>query len=134
MSQDWHEDIKEFMDAIDQGMPDEPCIPDERIMRLRKELINEEVDELKAAMKSEDLTEIADGGADSIVVIIGTMLAYGIDMRPIWDIVHRANMAKTTGPKREDGKQLKPPGWQSPEPEIMAEIMRQMKDGDEDAG
>lgn len=39
----------------------------------------------------------------------------GIDLRPVWSEVHAANMRKTTGPVREDGKRLKPEGWQPPD-------------------
>ncbi len=40
--------------------------------------------------------------------------ALGVDLRPFFREVHRTNMHKLTGPKREDGKQLKPPGWKPP--------------------
>lgn len=38
-----------------------------------------------------------------------------MDLDPLWQDVHRANMAKTTGPVRADGKRLKPEGWQPPD-------------------
>jgi hypothetical protein len=38
----------------------------------------------------------------------------GIDLRPFFREVHRTNMWKLKGPKREDGKQLKPEGWKPP--------------------
>lgn len=40
--------------------------------------------------------------------------ALGVDLRPFFREVHRTNMHKLAGPKREDGKQLKPPGWKPP--------------------
>jgi len=43
----------------------------------------------------------------------------GIDLRPFFREVHRTNMLKTTGPVREDGKRLKPEGWQPPRIEAM---------------
>ncbi len=39
----------------------------------------------------------------------------GLDLRPFFKIVHQANMFKTTGPVREDGKRLKPEGWVPPD-------------------
>jgi predicted HAD superfamily Cof-like phosphohydrolase len=42
-----------------------------------------------------------------------------IDMRPFFREVHRTNMWKLKGPKREDGKQLKPEGWKPPRIETM---------------
>jgi predicted HAD superfamily Cof-like phosphohydrolase len=43
----------------------------------------------------------------------------GIDLRPYFREVHRTNMWKLKGPKREDGKQLKPEGWKPPRIETM---------------
>lgn len=38
----------------------------------------------------------------------------GVDLKPFFKEVHRTNMNKLQGPKREDGKQLKPEGWKPP--------------------
>lgn len=43
----------------------------------------------------------------------------GVDLRPFFREVHRTNMNKLKGPKREDGKQLKPDGWKPPRIEAM---------------
>ena len=77
--------------------------------------LSEEVGELLDALGQEDLVGIADGVVDSLVVILGTATTYGIDIRPIWDAVHKANMLKANGPMREDGKRLKPEGWTHPD-------------------
>jgi predicted HAD superfamily Cof-like phosphohydrolase len=45
--------------------------------------------------------------------------AVGVDLRPFFREVHRTNMHKLTGPKRADGKQLKPEGWLPPRIEAM---------------
>ena len=70
-----------------------------------------------------DLVALADGLADLDYVIEGTRLEFGIDGAPIAAEVHRANLAKTDGPVREDGKRLKPPGWQPPD--IEGELKKQ---------
>jgi predicted HAD superfamily Cof-like phosphohydrolase len=72
-----------------------------------------------------DLVEIADGVADVIVVATGTALACGIRPEPIQQLVDESNLAKF-GPgskRREDGKWLKPPGWEPPK--IAEELQRQ---------
>jgi predicted HAD superfamily Cof-like phosphohydrolase len=38
----------------------------------------------------------------------------GMELAPFFEEVHRTNMLKLTGPVREDGKRLKPPGWKPP--------------------
>jgi len=46
--------------------------------------------------------------ADLLYVIYGTAVSYGIDMDPVFREVHRSNMSKVGGYKREDGKWVKP--------------------------
>lgn len=108
-------DLVAFHETMGQPIVPRPSIPSPSRRTLRCRLIREEVvEELLPALEADDLEGIADGLADSIVVIIGTALEYGIDLRRIWDEVHRTNMAKASGPRREDGKVLKPAGWQPP--------------------
>lgn len=38
----------------------------------------------------------------------------GLDIKPLFEEVHRTNMLKVGGPTRADGKILKPEGWQPP--------------------
>merc|ERR1719410_2774899 len=56
----------------------------------------------------------------------------GVNLSSIFDVVHRANMAKidpATGKcmKRPDGKIIKPAGWKAPN--VAAEIQRQFQQG-----
>lgn len=62
-----------------------------------------------------DLSEAADALADIAYVVEGANLEFGIDSGPVLDEVHRANMAKANGPRRADGKILKPEGWTPPD-------------------
>lgn len=61
------------------------------------------------------LPGIADALGDIDYVITGMRVEMGIMGRPIADAIHTANMAKQGGPVREDGKKLKPEGWQPPD-------------------
>jgi len=118
MSSDWYRDLVDFhKEVMVDGSADgtKPHIPNRKNRTLRHELITEEVDELLLALYNDDLVKIADGIADSIFVLLGTAVTYGIDIRPVWEEVHRTNMAKKTGPIREDGKRLKPEGWTPPD-------------------
>lgn len=88
---------------------------DEDRKNLRVTLIEEEtVRELIPAIKSGDLQQILDGAVDSIYVILGTLIEFGLaaHFKDAWDEVQRSNMSKVdpaTGViKREDGKVLKP--------------------------
>ncbi len=70
-----------------------------------------------------DMEEFADALGDLDYVIEGCRLECGIDGAPIAAEIHAANMRKTDGPVREDGKKLKPPGWAGPD--IRARLIEQ---------
>lgn len=92
----------------------------EEIKKLRIRLIQEEFDELKKAMSEDDLIEVADALGDLVYVILGTVLAYGLQYKfvDIFNEIHRSNMTKA-GPNgkaemREDGKIIKPGTFENP--------------------
>jgi predicted HAD superfamily Cof-like phosphohydrolase len=90
--------------------------------------LREEVAELEEAATVE---EQADAMIDLIYFALGTLVEMGVRPARLFDIVHEANMQKLwpDGKPRkrpEDGKVLKPPTWQDPEPKIEAEIHRQL--------
>ncbi len=85
-----------------------PTEIDERTKALRVRLIQEEFEELKEAMERGNLPAVAKEMADLLYVVYGTAVSYGIDMGPVFREVHRSNMSKVGGYKREDGKWVKP--------------------------
>lgn len=76
------------------------------------------------------IVQVADAIADGHVVLSGTSVVCGIDEAPVFAEVMQANFKKYGGPMREDGKQLKPPGWQPPD--IEAVLLAQGWDGETD--
>lgn len=114
MSNDWQRDILEFSRAVGAYVEVKPTLPPRPVQGFRYDLIKEEMSEALTAISDGDIVKIADGIGDSIVVLLGTAIAYGIDMHPIWDEIHRTNMLKTNGPVRFDGKRLKPDNWTPP--------------------
>ena len=84
--------------------------------KLYHTLIKEEVQELEDSTTRED---DVDALIDILVVTIGALQSIGVDIEGAWNEVHGSNMAKVdagTGVvlRREDGKILKPEGWQPP--------------------
>ena len=114
MSQDWVKDNLAFRKACKLPVSSKLTWLDADQVSLHFRLMREELGELKEALDSGSMDKVADAYADLIYYAIGGALAHGIDLRPVWDAVHEANMKKTAGPKREDGKQLKPEGWEPP--------------------
>jgi predicted HAD superfamily Cof-like phosphohydrolase len=83
-------------------------------------LIKEEVSELQTAVDQNDRVEQLDALIDIMVVTVGAVQSLGVDGEGAWKEVMSTNFAKIdslTGRvrKREDGKVMKPTGWQPPE-------------------
>ena len=108
-------DVFAFQAEMGQRVGVCPEVPDAATVALRRKLIEEEVAETLAAMRDADLVGVADGIADAIYVLIGTAIAYGIQLPDVWAEVHASNMRKVGGPVREDGKRGKPDGWVGPD-------------------
>ncbi len=92
---------------------------------LRVRLMREELQELDTAMALSDMVGVADGIADLLYVTLGTAVAYGINIDPIFETVHNSNMSKIGGEVRKDGKILKPEGWLDPTADIRSLLLSQ---------
>lgn len=79
-----------------------------------RRLIKEEYDELMEAIDGRNVVAIAQELSDILYVVYGLAVSMGIDLEKAFEEVHRANMEKVGGPKRADGKQLKPYDWDPP--------------------
>jgi predicted HAD superfamily Cof-like phosphohydrolase len=109
------EDQTKFMVACDQSV----CEWNKKQLDMYHTLIKEETQELQEAFDNNDKVEILDALIDIIVVTVGAINSMGANGESAWNEVMRTNFAKIdteTGKvkKREDGKVLKPEGWQSP--------------------
>ena len=113
--------VEEFHRKFDILIQPRPAIPQGSIKELRVRLMQEEFDELKEALGQESLVAIAKEMADLLYVVYGTAVSYGIDMEPVFEEVHRSNMSKVGGYKREDGKWVKPPTYS---PACLAPILQ----------
>ena len=111
----WQLHLKEFHHKFGLNLSTIPELQDLKEAALRTSLILEEANEIKEAIENNDLVEIADGLADLVYVALGTAVSYGIDLQPIWEEVHKTNMAKEGGATRHDGKILKPKDWIPPD-------------------
>jgi len=109
-------DQEKFMRACDQIVD----LHDTDQFMMYCGLITEEMQELAVALTNSDDVETLDALIDILVVTIGAIHSMGADAEGAWKEVMKTNFAKVdseTGKvrKREDGKVLKPIGWQSPE-------------------
>ena len=111
-------DVKVFMETFGQMVRTKPQFPDEKTMKLRYDLIKEELNELEYAMKTKNLKEIADALPDILYVTYGAGFAYGIDLDKCFKEVQRANMSKLGEDGKpifnEKGKVMKGPNYREP--------------------
>jgi|TARA_B110000881_G_C18140689_1_gene301370 predicted HAD superfamily Cof-like phosphohydrolase len=96
------EKVKNFMKTFGQSVKNKAEFPEEKVIKLRSDLIKEELAELEEAIKEKDLIEIADALTDILYVTYGAGTAFGIDLDKCFDEVHNSNMSKLG----EDGKPI----------------------------
>jgi predicted HAD superfamily Cof-like phosphohydrolase len=89
--------VAEFHDTFGLPVVEKPGIPDKKRCALRISLLQEELDELKEALKDRDIIETADALADLQYVLSGAILEFGLadSFKDIFDEVQRSNMSKT---------------------------------------
>ena len=111
--------VKTFMETFGQEVKTKPSFSTNKINSLRYDLIKEELDELKVAMKSNDLLEVADALTDILYVTYGAGHAFGIDLDKCFEEVQNSNMSKLGVDGKpiynEDGKVMKGPKYFKPD-------------------
>ena len=111
--------VKKFMETFGQEIKEKANFPDEKIQNLRVSLIEEELLELKEAIKNKDIKEVADALTDILYVTYGAGHSFGIDLDKCFDEVQRSNMSKLGEDGKpiynEHGKVLKGPNYFKPD-------------------
>ena len=72
--------VKKFMEVFGQEVKTKAEFPSEKIIKLRYNLIKEELDEFEEALKDRDLKAVADALTDILYVTYGAGHAFGIDL------------------------------------------------------
>ena len=111
--------LLEFNNAFEIPKIDSPGLSNDELIELRIKLLKEEVEEYAEAARAGDLVEVLDALADIGYILAGTIINHGMQhiYDDAFDEVHRSNMAKLVDGKvlrRDDGKVMKPEGWQPP--------------------
>ena len=91
-----------FMKTFGQEVKTKPRLSSEKVNSLRINLISEELEELKEAIKNNDLKETIDALTDILYVTYGAGHAFGVDLDKCFDEVQNSNMSKLG----EDGKPI----------------------------
>ena len=108
-----------FMKTFGQEVKTHPSLSSTKINDLRTSLIEEELEELKQAIKDKNLSEVADALTDILYVTYGAGHAFGLNLDISFDEVQKSNMSKLGSDGkpiyREDGKVLKGPSYFKPD-------------------
>ena len=111
--------VKIFMETFAQEVKNKPSFSSEKINNLRYELIKEEFDEFKKALKNKDILEVADALTDILYVTYGAGHAFGIDLDKCFEEVQQSNMSKLDERGEpiynKNGKVMKGPNYFKPD-------------------
>ena len=110
--------VKKFMETFGQEVKDKSAFPNDKIVKLRQDLILEEFNELQEAIKQKDLKEVADALTDILYVTYGAGHAFGINLDKCFEEVQNSNMSKLDENGKpiynEAGKVMKGPKYFKP--------------------
>ena len=118
--------VKAFMNTYGQDVKEKASFPKDAIIQLRVDLIEEELNELKEAIKNNDIVEVADALTDILYVTYGAGHSFGVDLDKCFDEVQRSNMSKLGedgNPIYNDsGKVMKGPNYSAPDLKKIIEL------------
>ena len=110
--------VKTFMNTYGQEVKNTPEFPDSKIVQLRIDLIQEELNELKEAINNNDIIEVADALTDILYVTYGAGHSFGVDLDSCFNEVQNSNMSKLGDEGKpiynESGKVMKGPNYFKP--------------------
>ena len=113
------EKVKTFMKTFGQEVKEKSSFSSDKINELRFNLIKEELEELRTAIDTKNLVEVADALTDILYVAYGAGHAFGINLDKCFDEVQQSNMSKLDdhgNPIYNDsGKVMKGPKYFKPD-------------------
>ena len=113
------EKVKTFMKTFGQEVKEKSSFSSDKINELRFNLIKEELEELRIAIDTKNLVEVADALTDILYVAYGAGHTFGINLDKCFDEVQQSNMSKLDdhgNPIYNDsGKVMKGPKYFKPD-------------------
>ena len=88
------EKVKTFMKTFGQEVKEKSSFSSDKINELRFNLIKGELEELRIAIDTKNLVEVADALTDILYVAYGAGHAFGINLDKCFDEVQQSNMSK----------------------------------------
>ena len=111
--------VRKFMETFGQEIKEKAEFPSEEITSLRYDLIKEELEEFRDAIRNKDIKEVADALTDILYVTYGAGHSFGIDLDKCFEEVQKSNMSKLDNNGRpiydNKGKVMKGPKYFKPD-------------------
>ena len=106
------------MKTFGQEVKSKASFSTDKINKLRVDLIEEELEELKEAINKKDLQETIDALTDILYVTYGAGHAFGVNLDKCFEEVQNSNMSKLDNNGKpifnENGKVMKGPNYFKP--------------------
>ena len=113
------ESVRKFMQTFGQEIKTKASFPNDKITKLRLNLIREELSELEESIEKKDIKEVADALTDILYVTYGAGHAFGINLDKCFGEVQNSNMSKLGSDGKpiynEHGKVMKGPDYFKPD-------------------
>ena len=113
------EKVGVFMKTFGQEVKSKSSLSSDKINKLRINLIEEELKELKEAIKNGDLKETIDALTDILYVTYGAGHSFGVNLDECFEEVQKSNMSKLGSDGKpiynEQGKVMKGPSYFKPD-------------------
>lgn len=130
-SEDLFAMVAAFHEKFQLKPTDGPAFPVDELVHLKLLHMQEELDEVRAAVMMEDLEQFFDGLIDLVYVALGTAYLSGLQFNKGFRRVHEANMQKVRAVTQDQSKRrstydiVKPAGWVPPE---LSDLLRKEKE------
>ncbi|CAM3474731.1 HAD family hydrolase [Erysipelothrix sp. HDW6B] len=118
MNKEWN-DVKLFHEKFNHPVSEKPAFMAKERAEKRYKWMLEEINEF---LEADEIVEQADAMIDTIYFALGTLVEMGVEPEALFEIVQHANMSKLWEDGKphynEDGKTIKPQGWEDPHPKL----------------
>lgn len=126
MINDAYELVKSFQKMAEQPIGELPQFLSRQRCDIRCKWMREEIEEFE---NSNTVYEQADAIMDLLYYALGALVEMGVKPDKLFMLVHEYNVKKIIGKRRDDdGKIMKPCGWQHPDKEIKEIIDAMMQE------
>jgi hypothetical protein len=133
---DLHKSVRDYHLKFGQGIEGPTAAPpSDEVAAFRCDLFKRAGSEFIEASEAGDLVRIAKSAVTVLIVVLGTIIVYGLPFNNLWNAVMTANMkrSRAVGNTKAMEPAIPQSGWRSPDKQIKLAIYRDETEKDDDA-